>query len=119
MGRGDQVDIMTSLPLKGHHHVCQSFTRHFFSVCALADIIVLAELAGKIAVGYEDCPGPVTSHQRWLFAKMRTVRGNYREESGTAISSFILEPVNPAFSGAYRAGLKECIRPFDPFCQFT
>src|SRR4030042_249663 len=98
MGRGDQVDVMTSLPLEGHHHVCQSFTGHFFSASALADIIVLAELAGKVAVGYEDRPGSIASSQRRLFAKMGPVRGNYREEPRPAVSSLVTKPGKPAFS---------------------
>jgi hypothetical protein len=73
----------------------------------------------RVAVGYEDRPGSVASYQRRLFAKMRPVRGNYWEESRPAVSSLVMKPVNPAFSGAYRAGLKKSIRLLDPVRQFA
>jgi hypothetical protein len=63
---------MTTPLLEVYHHLCQFFTGHRLSFPALADVMVLAELTGKVAVGYKDRPGAVASNQRWLFTKMRS-----------------------------------------------
>jgi hypothetical protein len=45
---------MAPLPLEREHHCCEVLGTDFFSIPALADIIVLAEFAGKVTVGNKD-----------------------------------------------------------------
>jgi hypothetical protein len=70
MGWRDKVDIMATLSLKGNHHRGQGFAGDRFSGSALADIMVLAEFAGKIAVSKKNSAGSMTSCKRRLFSEM-------------------------------------------------
>jgi hypothetical protein len=72
MRGGHQIDIMTIPLLKGNHHPGEGFTRHDFTVSALADIIILAVFTGKVTMGYKDGAGSILPEQGRLLAKMRS-----------------------------------------------
>jgi hypothetical protein len=56
MGRCHDIDVMATPVLQADHRSSQIFTGHFIATSTLADIIVLAEFAGKVAVGNKDRP---------------------------------------------------------------
>jgi len=73
----------------------------------VADFKILAEIALQIAMGKENGSGPVSAHQRGFFAKMGVVSVNKSPIRCPANPFLARFPVNPAFSGAKRARLKD------------
>src|SRR5512133_2683876 len=92
------------------HYLCQFFRRHFGSLAALADPVVLAEAAGKVAVGDKDGARTTVPDERGLLAKVRPVTGNHRQEPGPAEAPFFPGPAGTAPAGADPAGPQKIVR---------
>jgi len=85
----------------------------------VADVMVLAKAAEKVAGTQEDGPGPVSSHQGRFFSKMGAVTGDPGLSADPAKALFVLEPVDTALPGAETAGRKESQGSVRPFYQFA
>ncbi len=104
MGWRDDIDIATASPLQLYHDTSKILRRDFPTPSIPAYLKILAERAGKVAVGDKDGAGPAVADKRGLLAKVRTIAGNDRQEPGAAETPFVLEAVYTAPAGADRAG---------------
>jgi hypothetical protein len=62
MRRRYKIDIMAAQILEAEHNLGQSIESDLSSFSQVADLIILAEKAEKIAVGKKDRPRPSDSH---------------------------------------------------------
>jgi len=58
MARRHEIDVVAPLGLKLEHYGCQLFWLDLIATVSLADIVILAELALKVAPGEENSAGP-------------------------------------------------------------
>jgi hypothetical protein len=56
VGRGDEVDVVATYLLESKHETSHVRGGNAFTLPEMADVIILAENAPKVAVGKEDCP---------------------------------------------------------------
>jgi hypothetical protein len=98
---------MAPLPLQGEHHCCEVFGTDFFSIPALADLKVLAEFAGKVAVRHEDRARSTTPDQLRFLTEMRAKACDLREGARPAEPGFTGGAVHMAGPGAHGTVLKK------------
>jgi hypothetical protein len=75
----------------------------------MADLIILAEKAEKIAVTEKNGPRPPCSHQRVLFAEMGAVAGNHGPQACSAEPLLVSLPVHLALPRAELAGFQAAL----------
>jgi hypothetical protein len=109
MSRRHPVDVVAALILKLKKNIGQSLERHFvLSLLAesLADLIILAVDAPEVAKPKKNIARTISSHERRLFAEMRGVGRNYREQSRITGGDFVIETIHVAIARAYSATRK-------------
>lgn len=110
--------------MKLKKNIGQSLERNFvLSLLAegLADLMVLAIDATQVAKPNKDIARAVLSHKRRLFAEVRSVRRNYREQPRITGSDFIVKAINLAIARADAAAgqhLHQCIRAKTKLARF-
>ena len=105
--------------LKPFHHRGQANGAYFGALIQLADLVVLAEDAGKVAAGEEDGAGAVHAHQGRLLAEVRSVAVDPGVPFSTAEAQLVLQAVDAAMSGADLAGFKPGDGLAGTILQFT
>jgi hypothetical protein len=73
MGRGNEVNVMTSILLELQHDVSKRFKRDLTAFTQVAYRPVLAEEAAEVAVRKEDRTGAVPADQRTFFPEVRVI----------------------------------------------
>jgi hypothetical protein len=117
MGWGNEVDVMTTHPLKMKHSICQVFILDFLSSSLMSNGPVLAEDTAKITIGEEDGSRTFSAHERYLLSKMRLIAKNYRFNWSSTKSPFPLLPIHAAFSWTELTIFEDGIGLFDPLSQ--
>ncbi len=130
-----KVDIVAALPLQAEHHAGQLFRLHLLPHANLADLIVLAVLAGQVAPGEKDGARSAPSHQGRLLAKVRSIARDDGPLAGVATRALRAQTaIHAALAGAevagFQAGVRIChpalqlaravqlqVRRFELFCQ--
>jgi hypothetical protein len=51
VGRGDEVDVVATHPLESHHDLCHVRRGNWLTISKMADVVILAENAPKVAIG--------------------------------------------------------------------
>jgi hypothetical protein len=85
----------------------------------MADFPVLTENTEETAIGHEDGPGTMSTHQGILFSKMSIVARDHGEAAGTTNAFFILQPVDFTFSWTQAAILQYAVCLADAGGQFS
>jgi hypothetical protein len=114
-----QVDVMTTPLLQACHHRGKGLAGQGISGSALADLVVLAEFAGKVTVRKKDSTGSKTPYQGRFLPKMRAETCYFRQKPCPAESPLIVETVYPAVPRAYRTGFQQRICTVNPLFQFA
>jgi hypothetical protein len=114
VGGSDEIDVMAADLLEADHHIRHIFILNLFSPSLMRDWPVLAEDTAEIAVGKEDRPRPIISHQRHLFTKMGMEAENHRSEWSPAEAFFTFFPIHPTPPGTELTMLKDCVSLLDP-----
>ena len=107
MARSNNVDVVATLGLQGQHEMREGIVIDLLSPSKMADIVVLAENAKKVAMGYKDGPGTMLSHQWPFLAEMGVDRGDSCKPGCLAKAGLSGKPVHLALPGTHGAGFKD------------
>ncbi len=108
-----KVDIVAALLLQAEHHAGQLFGLHLLPHANLADLVILAVLAGQVAPGEKDGARSTPAHQGGLLAKVRTIAGDNGPLAGVAAGALCAQAaIHAALAGAQIAGFQAgvCLR---------
>src|ERR1044071_3015568 len=100
---------MAALRLQFKKHLCEPLKRDFvFALLAerLTDLIVLAIDAAQVAKPEKDITRAALSNKRGLFAKVRRVGRNYRQQPRITGGDFIIQTIHVTIARAYAANAK-------------
>jgi hypothetical protein len=110
---------MTAGTLKGEHHLCQVFARDLSAFPSVADCVILAEYAAKVAIAEEDRARSSPADKGPFFAKMRPPTRHKRLLPRAAVTGFPGSPVYMALPGTDRTILQDRVKLIGPLFQFT
>jgi hypothetical protein len=103
MAGRDKVDIVATLVLQFEHNNRQFFRLDLLTDVCLADIMVLAELAVKVAASEKDGAGPAPASKRIFLAHMRPIAADFCPNTGTAYAEFSGTAIDWTIPGAHVA----------------
>lgn len=103
MGRGDEIDVVTSLLLKAQHYTGQFPGGYLPAIGVMADVEILTKQTPQIAEGKENRSGTMGSHQGSFLAEMGTMTGDPCLPAGPAISMASVPPVHATPPGTQPA----------------
>jgi hypothetical protein len=118
----NQVYIMAlKFLLKVEHYICQSpgVKIAVFTVCRLADLMVLTVNTAHIAAAEKYGPRPFGTRQDRFLSMMVAITGYPGQMAGAAKSAVAFQPVCVAFAWAYLALGQQPLKGCDAFFQLS
>ena len=107
MGRGNEIDIMTTLFLQIDHQPGQVISRYSGSCFVMTDVVVLTKLAPKVAVGKKNSAGAVAADEGRFFAMVGKGTGNDEFFARLTDTSLSFLSIDAASAGAESAGAQD------------
>jgi hypothetical protein len=101
------------------HHGGYLLRPGFITLVPVADLLVLAEVAEKIAGADKNRARPVAADQGGFFAEMRIEACDTRKPSSPAKALLVFQPIHPALSWAEAAGIQDLKGLFHSFPELT
>jgi len=115
----DDINIMTSFPLKVEHHIRQIVNAFWRPFAALANLPVNAEHASQAAICEKYRAWASTAYERRFFTKMRIAWRNLELWGCLSKSLLPRKPIGAALSRAQFTAFHHIPESFSSFFQFS
>jgi hypothetical protein len=103
--------------LEAEHNLGQPIESDLSPLAQVADVVILAEKAEKIAVGEENSPRSFGPDQRVFLSEMRAVAGDNGHGARAAIAFFIGSAIYLALPQTKAAVFKDRLSPGRSICE--